>query len=162
MDEETPEIASIPKPPPDSLCKECQTITGEQLLKTRPYHWGMDYMQYNEAGELEVTEHTPSVPGVYHTLHLSNPAETVKTCAACRLFNHVAYKGITLSGPTTVRLCLLEGKKQLEVEDMVKVEKKKEREEKMIEMANSHGRGRVSIFADYGEFSTVVGVFDKR
>ena len=49
-------------------------------------------MHYNEAGELEKEHSIPSIPAIYHTLLLENPAASVEFCAACRLFHKVTYR----------------------------------------------------------------------
>jgi len=94
------------KPTPDSLCSVCRSLTGESLLKTRPFQWGTHYMHYNEAGDLEEERIAPADPGIYYSILLTNPAASVKTCAACRLFHNAVHGGITLSEPTTLRVCL--------------------------------------------------------
>lgn len=143
---------SSPKPPPDSLCSDCQTITGNILLRTRPEKPSHSYYQYNEAGDLIEAQNTPSIPGIYHNLRLKDPAASVKTCAACNLFNKATYNGITLSEPTTIRLCLRKERYQVDVEDMVKVEREREVAERTGSVANIDGTGRVSIFTDFGKF----------
>jgi len=158
-DDEAIEKHSSAKPSPDSLCPACATINGAALLQTRPIKSGQDYIHYNEAGELEVQHHTLSVPGIYHTLVLPNPASTVETCAACRLWNSAVYSGITLSEPAVLRLCLQQKRDLVDVEDVGKVEREKERAEKANEIANLDGKGTVSIFTDFGALIITADVF---
>jgi hypothetical protein len=150
MGDESPEISSA-RPSPDSLCSACQTINGEVLLKTRTFQWSTESVHYNAAGELQEERSTPSIPGIYHTLFLENPAASVETCAACKLFHNVARTGITLSEPAVLRLCLKKERDQVEVEDVAKVERERERAEKTGETPEMVGTGRVSVFADYGK-----------
>jgi hypothetical protein len=99
---------------------------------------------------LEEELHTPAYPGVYYSILLTNPVASVKTCAACRLFHNVVHGGITLSEPTTLRVCLQEKRDLLEVEDVGKVEKERGRAAKVDETPNLDGKGQVWIFADHG------------
>jgi len=153
MDDESLEQSSAVSPSPDRLCSACQTINGEALLKTGPFQHGTDYMYYNEAGELEKEYSVPDNPGIYHTKFLENPAASVETCAACRLFHNVTYSGITLSESAVLRLCLRKERDLVEVEDMVKIERERERAQKVGETPNLNGKGRVSVFADYGKLT---------
>ena len=151
MDKDSLEEAASSIPSTDSLCRACKTISGEALLRTSPFEHGKLFQQYNEKGELEVERNTPSIPGLYHTLFLENPAATVKTCAACRLFHKATDSGITLSEPAVLRLCLAKKRDVLEVQDVAKVERERGRAEKLGEIANLVGTGSVSIFVDYGK-----------
>ena len=146
----------LTRPLPDDLCQACRTITGEALLDTGPFQAGTIYMHYNEFGELEEETISPNKPGTYLNVFLERPAITVKTCAACQVFQRSVYGGITVSGPTRLRICLSKDRDQLEVEDVGKVERESEKAEREGRMANLDGRGWIMIFADYGEHSRLI------
>jgi hypothetical protein len=110
----------------------------------------MRYMHYSETGDLEQERETPDDPGIYCSILLTDPAVSVKACAGCMLLHNIVHGGITLSGPATLRVCLRKERDQLEVEDVGKVEKERERAETANETPGLDGKGRVVILADHG------------
>ena len=160
MGDESLEKSSQERPSLDSLCSSCQTINGEVLIKTRPFHHGKNEVHYNGEGELLEERSTPNIPGIYHTLFLENPAVSVESCPACRLFHNVAYSGITLSEPTVLRLCLGKERDKVEVEDVIKVEKEQERAKTTGETPKLDGKGTVYVFADYGKLKSQIFLID--
>jgi len=135
------------EPSPDSFCSACRSLTGEALLKTRASKPGARKVYYTPEGQLLEDHITPADPGVYYSILLTSPATSVKTCAACRLFHHSVHGGITLSEPTTLRVGMQKERGQLDVEDVGKVEKERERAD---QKASLDGMGRLCICADYG------------
>jgi hypothetical protein len=107
-------------------------------------------MHYSEAGDSEEERETPEDPGIYCSILLTDPAVSVKTCAACKLFHSIVRGGITLSEPATLRVCLRKERDQLEVEDVGKVEKERERAETANETPGLEGKGGVVVLADHG------------
>jgi len=151
MGDQAGEVSAGANPIPENICSACQTITGDALLKTRPFQGGTHYIYYGESRKIEHEYITPDLPGIFHNIFLEHPASTVKTCAACMLFHKAVHGGITLTQPTTMRICLGNGQDLLEVEDVAKVEKERGKAEKAGETPNLDGRGRITIFADYGK-----------
>jgi len=134
---------------PETLCKECKIINGEALLKTKAFQWGLDYLLHSRDDDVS----TSTAPGTFYALSLENPAASVKSCAACKLFHSVVHCGITLSEPTVLRLYLQQKRDLVEVEDVLKIKRERERAERAGETPNLDGKGTVSIFAKFGKFA---------
>ena len=91
--------------PPD-LCGACRQITLDRLLVTRERRAPIP-SPWEDSG--------PVREAVFLEVHLDTPEKSTQTCPMCKLMHDAVWGGLECPGPTTVKLCMTDERRVVNV-----------------------------------------------